>query len=155
VTEPPPTDDSTAGSSGAPTELPPAPPVEAGARAQAQGPVGETRSIGKCILLAIVTLGIYAFYWTYKTHDEIKRYSGNGVGGVVGLVIYFVLSPVTWFIIPSEVRYLYEEIDGKHSPVRGTTGFWMLLPIVGAFVWFFKVQGALNSYWESHGATPA
>jgi hypothetical protein len=135
--------------------MPAAPPLQATEKAQASGPVGQPRSIGKCILLAIVTLGIYALYWTYKTHDEIKRYSGNGVGGVVGLVIYLVISPVTWFVIPSEVRSLYEDIDGTHSPVRGTTGFWMLLPLIGAFVWFFKVQGALNSYWESHGATAA
>jgi hypothetical protein len=23
------------------------------------------------------------------------------------------------------------------------------LPIIGAFVWFIKIQGALNRYWES------
>jgi hypothetical protein len=28
----------------------------------------------------------------------------------------------------------------------------MLLPLVGIFVWFVKVQGALNRYWESKGA---
>ncbi len=39
--------------------------------------------------------------------------------------------------------------------MRGTTGLWLLLPIVGAFVWFFKVQGALNRYWEGKGAAPA
>ena len=49
---------------------------------------GNTRSIGLSILWAILTLGIYTFVWTYKTHEEIKRYSGNGVGGVIGFVIY-------------------------------------------------------------------
>ena len=54
---------------------------------QAQrGRVGNTRSVGLSILWAILTLGIYTFVWTYKTHEEIKRYSGNGVGGVLGLV---------------------------------------------------------------------
>ena len=56
--------------------------------AQAErGPVGQTRSIGLSILWAILTLGIYTFIWTYKTQEEIKRYSRNGVGGVLGLVI--------------------------------------------------------------------
>ena len=41
------------------------------------------------------------------------------------------------------------------APVRGITGLWVLLPIIGQFVWFIKVQGALNRYWESKGAPPA
>src|SRR6187399_3336100 len=105
----------------------------------ARGSVGNTRSVGLCILWAIITLGIYTFIWVYKTQEEVKRYSGNGVGGVLGLVIYILISPVTWFVVPSEVRFMYEDLDGEHAPVRGTTGLWMLLPIVGAFVWFIKV----------------
>jgi len=127
----------------------------ASAQAVPRGQPGETRSIGKSILLAIVTLGIYGIYWTYKTQDEIKRYSGNGVGGVLGLVIYLVISPVTFFVVPSEVRYMYEDLDGGTSPVRGTTGLWILLPFAGPIVWFVKVQGALNRYWESKGVSPA
>ena len=121
---------------------------------QQRGPVGNTRSIGLSILWAVLTLGIYTLVWTYKTQEEIKRYSGNGVGGVIGLVIYILLSPVTYFVVPSEVRYMYEDLDGQHGPVRGTTGLWILLPLVGSIVWFVKVQGALNCYWQSKGAPP-
>jgi hypothetical protein len=110
--------------------------------------IGNARSIGLSILWAFLTLGIYTFVWTYKTHNEIKRYSGNGVGGVLGLVIYILISPVTYFVVPSEVRAMVER-DGATSPVRGLTGLWLLLPIVGSFVWFVKVQGALNRYWRS------
>lgn len=120
-----------------------------------RGPVGNTRSIGLCILWAILTLGIYTFVWVYRTQEEVKRYSGNGIGGVLGLVIYILISPVTWFVVPSEIRFMYEDVDGASSPVRGVTGFWMLLPLVGIFIWFFKVQGALNRYWESKGAASA
>jgi len=119
-----------------------------------RGPVGNTRSIGLSILWAILTIGIYTYVWTYKTHEEIKRYSGNGVGGVIGFVIYFVLSPVTFFLVPSEVRYMYEDLDGQASPVRGLTGLWILLPLIGNIVWFVKVQGALNRYWQSKGGSP-
>ncbi|HEY3106220.1 MAG TPA: DUF4234 domain-containing protein, partial [Gaiellaceae bacterium] len=124
----------------------------AAAATTARGPVGETRQIPLCFVWFILTLGIYGFYWVYKTQEEVKRYSGNGVGGILGLVIYFVLPPVTFFVVPSEVRYMYEELDGLKSPVRGLHGLWFLLPIVGAIVWFVLVQGALNRYWESKGA---
>ncbi len=118
------------------------------------GPVGETRSIGLSILWFILTLGIYGIYWTYKTHEEIKRYSEHGIGGVIGLVIYILISPVTFFVVPSEVRSMYEDVDGGTSPVRGIYGLWILLPLIGPIIWFVQVQGALNRYWESKGAPP-
>ena len=124
------------------------------ATASDRGRVGNTRSIPLSILWAVLTLGIYTFIWTYKTHDEIKRYSGNGVGGVLGLVIYILISPVTFFIVPSEVRYMYEDLDGEQSPVRGIYGLWFLLPLIGGLIWFIQVQGALNRYWQGKGAPP-
>jgi hypothetical protein len=120
----------------------------------APGPIGNTRSVPISILLTIATLGIYSAVWTYRTHEEIKRHSGNGVGGVLGLVIYLLISPVTYFIVPSEVRYMYAA-DGRTSPVRGIHGLWILLPLLGNLIWFIQVQGALNTYWVSKGARPA
>jgi paraquat-inducible protein B len=49
---------------------------------------------------------------------------------------------------------------GREKPVTGWTGLW-LFPfgalIIPIFVWFAKVQGSLNRYWESAAspATPA
>src|SRR5215471_2421243 len=119
----------------------------------ARGRVGNTRSIGLSILWAMLTLGIYTIIWTYKTQEEVKRYSGNGVGGVIGMVIYILISPVTFFLVPSEVRFMYENLDGQKSPVRGIYGLWFLLPLIGSIIWFVQVQGALNRYWESKGAS--
>ena len=118
------------------------------------GPLGQPRGIGFAILLAIVTLGIYTLYWVFKTQDEVKEHSGIGVGGVVGLVIYIVLSPVTWFLIPSDIGKMFKA-DGRTAPFSGWMGLWLLLPIIGAFVWFIKIQGALNGYWESKAGSAA
>ena len=122
------------------------------------GPLGKPRGIGFAILVSIVTLGIYTFYWVFKTQEEVKEHSGIGIGGVLGFVVYFLISPVTWFLIPSEVGKMFKA-DGREAPFSGWTGLWILLPIIGAFVWFFKVQGALNGYWQSKGSgagiTPA
>ena len=38
-------------------------------------------------LLSIITLGIYYLVWSYKVFDENKKFSGEGVGGVIGLVL--------------------------------------------------------------------
>jgi hypothetical protein len=118
------------------------------------GPLGQQRGIGFAILIAIVTLGVYTLYWVFKTQEEVKNHSDQGVGGVLGLVIYIVVSMVTWFLIPSEVGKMYRQ-DGREAPFTGWTGLWLLLPIIGAFVWFIKVQGALNRYWESKASSVA
>ena len=118
------------------------------------GPLGHPRGILFGIVLFVVTFSLYGYYWTYKTHEEIKRHTGEGVGGIVGVIIYFFLGILTPFMIPSEVGKMYRR-DGKEPPVSGWTGLWILLPIAGIFIWFVKVQGALNRYWEAKGASPA
>ncbi|MGH3093130.1 MAG: DUF4234 domain-containing protein [Gaiellaceae bacterium] len=115
------------------------------------GPLGNPRGIGFGILMFIVTLGFYSWYWAFKTHEEIKQHSGEGVGGVIGLVIWILLNVVSAFVIPSEVGKMYSK-DGQEPPVTGWTGLWLfpgLILIIPAIVWFVKVQGALNRYWAA------
>jgi hypothetical protein len=98
---------------------------------------------------------VYGWYWVYKTMEEMKQHTGDGLGGIVSLVVWILLSPVMAFVIPSDVGKMYAQ-DGREKPMTGWTGLW-LFPggylIVPAFVWFVKVQRALNGYWESKGAT--
>jgi hypothetical protein len=125
------------------------------------GKVGNTRSIGLSILWAILTLGIYTFFWVYRTQDEMQRCSGRGLGGPLGLVVYLVcvlagtiFVVVTGVIIAGEIEQLYER-DAQDAPLSALWGLWLLLPIVGPFIWFIRVQGALNAFWESKGAPAA
>ena len=87
----------------------------------------------------------------------MKQRSGDGLGGVLGLVIWIVIGAVSAFVIPSEIGRMYQR-DGKQPPVTGWTGLWLFpgaILIIPAIVWFVKIQGALNSYWESEGTTGA
>jgi hypothetical protein len=114
------------------------------------GPLGRPRGIGFGILLFIVTLGFYSWYWAFKTHEEIEQHSGEGLGGVLGLVIWILISPVSGFVIPSEIGKMYKQ-DGREPPVTGWTGLWLFpgaILVIPAIVWFMKVQGSLNRYWE-------
>jgi hypothetical protein len=114
--------------------------------AVAPGPVGKIRSPLVVILLSLITLGIYTIYWFYRVFDDLKAREGVGIGGIIGLVIALVVAPVNWFVLPSEVGALYERA-GRPKPVSGITGLWFLLPLVGAIVWVYKVQGAMNRVW--------
>jgi len=111
------------------------------------GPLGKREKIGVQILLAVVTLGLYGIYWVYKSHEEVKQHSGEGVGGVVGVVIFLVVGLVTLFLLPLEIKKMYER-DGQQSPVGAATAFWILL---FGIPWYVKCQSALNDYWESKG----
>ncbi len=119
------------------------------------GPIGKPRGVVVVILLTIVTFGIYGLVWVFKSHEEIKRHSGIGVGGWVGLIIYLVIGVVTPFLLPQEIRKMYEQ-DGRTSPVSGLTGLWVwpgVLILIGPIIWIVKVQGALSTYWRAKGAS--
>ena len=115
---------------------------------------GPYYSAGLVILLTIVTCGIWGIVWTYRTSEDLKKYNGDGLGGVLGIVVYLLLSVVLMFTIPSEIEKMYQR-DGRESPVSPLWGLWFLLPIIGNIVWYLKVQGALNDFWTSKGARPA
>ena len=89
------------------------------------GPLGQKRGVAFVILIGIVTFGIYWLYWVFKTQEEMKQRTGQGLGGVLGLVIWIVVAPVSAFVIPSELGNMYAG-DGSRKPVTGWTGLWLL-----------------------------
>jgi len=108
-------------------------------------------------LMFIITLGIYSLYWVYKTQEEVKQHTGDGLGGVLGLVVWIIISAVSAFVIPSEIGKMYQR-DGQQPPITGWTGLWLFpfgFLIIPAIVWFVKVQGALNTYWTAKGSSGA
>jgi hypothetical protein len=151
-----------------PPSTPPPPPPSAPPPPPAGGPVGYVPmgreapqdiggiyyNKGLTILLMIVTCGIWGVFWTYRTSEDLKKYNGDGLGGVLGLVVYLLLSIVLMFTIPNEIKNMYER-DGRESPVTAIWGLWFLLPIIGHIIWYLKVQDALNEFWLSKGALSA
>ena len=86
-------------------------------------PLGQPRGIGFGIFLFIITFSFYGWYWAYKTQEELKQHTGEGLGGVVGLVVWILLSAVTGYTIPSEIGNMYAK-DGREKPMTGLTGLW-------------------------------
>jgi uncharacterized BrkB/YihY/UPF0761 family membrane protein len=120
------------------------------------GPLGQPRGVGFGILMYIVTFGVYGMYWVYKTQEEMKQHTGEGLGGVLGLVVWLLINPVMAFVIPSEIGKMYKK-DGQEPPMTGWTGLWLFpgaILLVPAIVWFVKVQRALNRYWEAKTPGP-
>ena len=119
-------------------------------------PAGRPRGVAFVILIGLATVGIYWIYWAYKTQDELERETGDGLGGVLGLVVWILIFPVSAYVIPSEIGKMYQR-KGLQPPVTGWTGLWLFpfgILLVPVIVWFVKVQGSLNRYWEGQGTTP-
>ena len=131
-----------------------APPAYAGMPAAAPygRPLGKRRATGTTILVTIVTCGIWSIVWAYYNGEELQRWSGKGLGGVVHLIVTILASPVTMFLLASEVEQLYRD-DGQEPPITTLWGLWFLLPLIGNIIWYVRIQDALNTYWTAHGQT--
>lgn len=105
------------------------------------------------ILLYIFTCGIWGAFWSYRTHEDLKRHNGEGLGGGIALLLWFFAGLVICFTVPMEIERAYNR-NGWPSPVKATDGLWMLIPFAGPFIWYPKIQAALNSYWVSQGSRP-
>jgi hypothetical protein len=134
-----------------PATPPPAPPPAA---PSGSGPKGKVRHPAAVIIFAIITLGIYLIFWFYFVFKELKENTGEGIGGGTALLLAIlgwftgIFTIVLLFLLPSEVGKMYER-SGMEKPVRGVTGFWNLIPLIGFIIWVVKVQGAMNRRWES------
>jgi len=118
------------------------------------GPVGQVRGTGLQLLLFVVTFGIWAFFYVFQTHDEMKRHSGEGLGGVLALLVGVFASFPSPYLLSHEVGGLYER-RGERKPVSALTGLWFfpgIFLLVGPLIWFVLTNKALNNYWRSEGA---
>ena len=119
------------------------------------GAVGQVRSTGLQLLLFVVTFGIWGYLYLFQTHDEMKRHTGNGIGGVVALLVAIVFWMASPFLLSHEVGQLHERA-GRRRPVSALTGLWFFpgaLLLVGPFIWFALTNRALNDHWRSVGAS--
>ena len=114
-------------------------------------PLGKARWIGWTVVLTIVTFGIWTFFWSYQTGEDLKKYRGDGLGGVAYAIINLLFSPAVMFLMADEVAKLYEDA-GEEPPITAVWGFWFLLPLIGNLIWYIRIQNSLNTFWTVRGA---
>jgi hypothetical protein len=111
-------------------------------------PAGQHRGIAFVILMSIFTLGIYYLYWLYKSFAEVRGWRGEGVSGIVGLLLSLIVVGI--FLLPSYVGRMYKERTGSEvAPISGWTGLFVLVPYVGGIIWQYRIQTMLNEFWEA------
>lgn len=118
------------------------------------GEPGQVRTTALQMLLFTVTFGIWGYVYAFQTHDEMRRHTGHGLGGVLALLVAVFFWAVSPFLLSHEVGRLYER-RGLRSPVSALTGLWFfpgILLLIGPVVWFVLTNRALNGYWRGLGA---
>ena len=119
-------------------------PRPAGPTFQAPNPPGKHRGTFAVVLLSIVTIGIYHLYWSAKVFQELRIHRDRGPGGGIG---FFSAGGIGAWLLPSTIHDAYREA-GQEPPVTSQTGWWVILPLVGWFVWVAKCNGAINALWN-------
>jgi hypothetical protein len=112
--------------------------------------LGEARSTALQMLLFVVTVGIWGYVYVFQTHDEMKRHTGDGIGGVVALLVAILFWMASPFLLSHEVGRLYARA-GRRPPVSALTGLWFfpgIFLLVGPIIWFVLTNRALNDYWR-------
>lgn len=108
----------------------------------------QRRSIPVCIILTLVTCGIYGFYWVYKLNEDVNDLARDREATGGGLVILFMIITCGiygWY-------WLYK-MGEKCNRIRQDNGsshiLYMVLGIVGlAIVSYALIQDTINTVLE-------
>ena len=107
------------------------------------------RSVGLCIVLTIVTCGIYGIYWIYCLADDCNKVSGDPNPTSPGMVI--LLSIVTcgiygWFWLYKAAGQINQGKANRGMPVDSNAGIiYIVLAIFGlSIVSYALMQNELN-----------
>ena len=103
---------------------PAAAPAPAYADARRAGQLGKIRGTGACIGLMIITFGIY-IWWYFKTHEEMKQHSGQGIGGAIALILALFVGIVLPYINSGEVG---ESLRARGPAIRSVPHRPVVLP---------------------------
>lgn len=108
------------------------------------------RSIGLCIVLSIVTCGIYSLYWLYCLAEDIGRVSdpqGGTSGGMVLLLSIVTCGIYMWYWLYKSGEML-DQCRVKRGGYPGHLALlYLLLGVFGlSIISFALMQSELNEY---------
>jgi len=107
----------------------------------------QQRSLATCIILTIVTCGIYGLYWMAKLNDEINYVTGdqNGQSGVLVVVLNYVtcnLYGIYWAYKSGEKLDAFFASRGMATGNRAT--MYLILEFIFPIAAWAMMQDTLN-----------
>ena len=113
----------------------------------------EKRNIGTCIVLSIVTCGIYAIIWAIKMLKEAVQVKDQNDDGTVEIILGILLCPVGFFM--AEKKFA-EGCAAKGIAHEDRSILYLILGFVGlGIVDFAMMQSDLNKIADLCAGAPA
>lgn len=107
----------------------------------------QPRSVGLCIVLSIITCGIYGIYWLYCIHEDVQEVCGRPMSVSGGMVI--VLDIITCGIYGLYWSYkMGQFLDEAKGTPGGSSGIlYLVLSFFGlSIVAMALMQSELNCF---------
>ena len=105
----------------------------------------EQRNIVVCILLSIVTCGIYMYYWIYKISEELKQLSGDDSMPDGGIAILLTLVTCGIYLIYWHYKMGQACDQAKGDPNGNSAILYMVLGLLGlGIVSYCLEQNTIN-----------
>lgn len=107
----------------------------------------QPRNVAACIVLSIVTCGIYLWYWIYCIHNDVQEVSNQPMGISGGMVI--LLDIVTCGIYGLYWNYkMGQMLDNAKGQPNGNSGIlYLVLALFGlSIVSMAIMQSELNRF---------
>ena len=114
----------------------------------------EKRNIGTCVILSIVTCGIYAIVWAVKMLKEAVQVKDETDDGLVEILLGIFLCPVGFFMAEKKFN---EGCQAKGIPHEDRSILYIVLGFIGlGIVDFIMMQSDLNKLADAYApAAPA
>lgn len=107
------------------------------------------RNIATCVILSIVTCGIYGLYWFIKLTDEVNAASGdtNATSGGMALVLTLVTCGIYGYYWAYKMGERIDMIKANRGMPSGSNGvLYLVLQIFGlGIVAYCLMQNELNN----------
>lgn len=109
----------------------------------------QPRSIGLCIVLSIITCGIYGYYWLYCIHKDVQTVSPNPMttdGGMV-VLLTIVTCGIYGMYWAFKMGQQLDEAKGLPLGTGNSSVIYLVLSIFGlSIVAWALMQSELNRF---------
>lgn len=116
-----------------------------------QGPAPQSRNLAMCIILSVVTCGIYGLYWLYTLNEDMGYISGRKEmsGGMV-ILLSIITCGIYSFIWNYQQGQKVDELKTKNGLPSSSTGIlYLVLSLLGlAIVNYALMQNEINAVAE-------
>ena len=109
-----------------------------------------SKSIGVCIILSIITCGIYGLYWLYCMAEDLNRISGKNdtSGGLVVLLSIITCGIYGWFWLYQAGDKINQGKMQRGVPADSSLGIlYLVLGIFGfSIISYALIQNEINKF---------